>query len=385
MDARQDRIRGSVQNATESPQPDPESRRSPMAGRTTRKDSDFDPLGHAQLIPTSKFLRRHDNKGQRADGRLPQDLAGMQKLELPERTSGILLHPTSLPGPNGIGSLGLASYRFVDFLVRAQQTLWQILPLSPPGFGDSPYSAFCSVAGNPLLISLNQLVHVGDLLADETAGMSDADPRQVDYETVRDWKMPRLEQAAQRFLHTASGERRRGFDEFCQRHASWLDDYVLFMAIKEEFDRRAAAERYWGASWNAYWDKDIARREPAALERWRIELGDRPLVHRVWQYYFFEQWSALRQYANERGILLIGDMPIFVALDSADVWVNPQLFTLDEHCRNDWSPACHRTTSARRASGGATRSTTGTPCRRMVLPGGSGGFSAAGAGGRRAH
>ncbi len=162
----------------------------------------------------------------------------MQKLELPERTSGILLHPTSLPGPNGIGSLGLASYRFVDFLVRAQQTLWQILPLSPPGFGDSPYSAYCSVAGNPLLVSLNQLVHVGDLLADETTGMADADPRQVDYETVRDWKMPRLEQAARRFLHSASAERRRGFDEFCQRHASWLDDYVLFMAIKEEFDRR---------------------------------------------------------------------------------------------------------------------------------------------------
>ena len=102
------------------------------------------------------------------------------------------------------------------------------------------------------------------------------------------------------------------------------------MAIKEEFDRRAAAERYWGASWNVYWDKDIAQREPAALEHWRTAVGDRPLVHRVWQYYFFEQWTALRQYANQRGIVLVGDMPIFVALDSADVWVNPQLFTLDE-------------------------------------------------------
>jgi 4-alpha-glucanotransferase len=255
----------------------------------------------------------------------------MQKLELPERTSGILLHPTSLPGPNGVGSLGLASYRFVDFLVRAQQTLWQILPLSPPGFGDSPYSAYCSVAGNPLLISLNQLVHAGDLQADETAGMAHTDPHRVDYETVRSWKMPRLELAAQRFLQTASGERKRGFEEFCQRHACWLDDYVLFMAIKEEFDRRAAVERYWGASWNVYWDKDVARREPAALEHWRAAVGDRPLVHRVWQYYFFEQWTALRQYANERGIVLVGDMPIFVALDSADVWVNPQLFTLDEH------------------------------------------------------
>ncbi|MHB8862003.1 MAG: 4-alpha-glucanotransferase [Pirellulaceae bacterium] len=255
----------------------------------------------------------------------------MQKLELPERTSGILLHPTSLPGPNGIGSLGLASYRFVDFLVRAQQTLWQILPLSPPGFGHSPYSAYCSVAGNPMLISLNQLVHAGDLLNDETTGMAQADPSQVDYETVRDWKLPRLEQAARRFLRHASGERRQRFDEFCERHADWLDDYVLFMAIKEEFDRRAVAERVWGASWNTYWDKDIARREPSALERWQRKLEERLLMHRVWQYYFFEQWSALRQYANQRGIVLVGDMPIFVALDSSDVWVNPHLFTLDRH------------------------------------------------------
>ena len=120
----------------------------------------------------------------------------MQKLELPERTSGILLHPTSLPGPHGIGSLGRSSYRFVDFLVGAQQTLWQILPLSPPGFGDSPYSAFCSVAGNPLLISLSQLVHAGDLEAEDTGGMPLTDPCLVDYETVGPWKMLRLEKAA---------------------------------------------------------------------------------------------------------------------------------------------------------------------------------------------
>jgi 4-alpha-glucanotransferase len=138
------------------------------------------------------------------------------------------------------------------------------------------------------------LVHAGDLLADETAGM----PGRSSPGGLRDragWKMPRLEQAARRFLQTASAERRRGFDAFCQRHASWLDDYVLFMAIKEEFDRRAAAERFWGASWNAYWDKDIARREPPAIERWRRNLSDRLLVHRVWQYYFFEQWTALRR------------------------------------------------------------------------------------------
>lgn len=250
-------------------------------------------------------------------------------MELAERTSGILLHPTSLPGPNGIGSLGLASYRFVDFLARSQQTWWQILPLSPPGFGNSPYSAFCSVAGNPLLISLSQLVHVGDLQPDETAGWADMDPTQVDFERVPAWKMPRLEQAARRFLQQAAPERRRAFEEFCARHAGWLDDYALFMAAKEEFDRRAAAEHFWGASWNIYWDRDLAQRDPASLLRWQTRLADRTQLHRVWQYYFFEQWSALRQYANQRGIRLVGDMPIFVALDSTDVWVHPHLFALD--------------------------------------------------------
>ena len=190
----------------------------------------------------------------------------MQKLELPERTSGILLHPSSLPGPHGIGSLGRSSYRFVDFLVGARQSLWQILPLSPPGFGDSPYSAFCSVAGNPLLISLSQLVHAGDLAPDETGEMPATDPCHVDLRTrgrpgrCRGWKVRRA-----RFLQIPAGTRKRRFEEFCQRHANWLDDYVLFKAIKEEFDRRAAAARYWGASWNAYWDKDIALREPAAI------------------------------------------------------------------------------------------------------------------------
>jgi 4-alpha-glucanotransferase len=145
--------------------------------------------------------------------------------------------------------------------------------------------------------------------------------------------MPRLERAARRFLQQASVARRQAFDEFCARHADWLDDYALFMALKEEFDRRAAAQRFWGASWNAYWDKEVAHREPAALERWRTQLGDRPQLQQVWQYYFFEQWTALREYANQRGVLLIGDMPIFVALDSADVWVRPELFRLDGQLR----------------------------------------------------
>ncbi len=254
----------------------------------------------------------------------------MQKLEIPERTSGILLHPTSLPGPHGIGSLGPSSYRFVDFLVAAQQSLWQILPLSPPGFGDSPYSAFCSMAGNPQLISLNQLVQAGDLSPADLQGVPGTDESQVDFATLGPWKAQRLEQAARRFLQTATGDRRRRFEEFRHGQACWLDDYVLFMAIKEEYDRRAAAEQHWDASWNRYWDKEIAQREPAALRHWTHRVGDRPLLHCVWQYYFFEQWRAVRQYARERGVLVVGDMPIFVAPDSSDVWVNPQAFLLDE-------------------------------------------------------
>jgi 4-alpha-glucanotransferase len=253
----------------------------------------------------------------------------MQKLKVPDRTSGILLHPTSLPGPHGIGSLGPGCYRFVDFLVRAQQTIWQILPLSPPGFGHSPYSAFCSVAGNPLLISLSQLARAGDLNADDLTDLPDLDPCQVDYTALEPWKMLHLERAARQFLRSATGQRRQAFDEFCQRHADWLDDYVLFMAIKEEFDRRALEEHHWGASWNVYWDKDIALREPAAVRRWAEKVSDRARLYRVWQFYFFEQWSAVRNYANEHGILIVGDIPIFVALDSADVWVNPRLFAID--------------------------------------------------------
>ncbi|NLX53685.1 MAG: 4-alpha-glucanotransferase [Planctomycetaceae bacterium] len=257
----------------------------------------------------------------------------MHKLEFPERTSGILLHPTSLPGPHGIGSLGRSSYSFVDFLVAAQQSVWQILPLSPPGFGNSPYSAFCSVAGNPLLISLSQLMRAGDLAAADTSGMPSSDPCRVDFPQLVPWKMARLENAARTFLASANSSRRHRFEEFCQCHAEWLDDYALFMAIKEVFDQRAAAAGYWGSSWNRYWDKDIALREPQALERWKQQVADRAVLYRVWQYYFFEQWTALREYANERGILIVGDMPIFVALDSADVWVSPHLFTLDEQCQ----------------------------------------------------
>ncbi len=252
-------------------------------------------------------------------------------MELPTRASGVLLHPTSLPGPYGIGTLGAHAYRFVDFLVEAGQSLWQILPLGPVGFGASPYSTFCSVAGNRLLISLGQLVEQGDLRSSDLANAPFATNQPaVDYAALEAWKTPVLQLAAQRFLSSASAQRRAAYDDFCAQHAGWIDAYGLFMALKEHFDRKAAAEGYWGATWNTYWDKDIALREPAAVQRWRDKLSDRIELHRVWQFYFFQQWSALRRYANDRGVAIIGDMPIFVALDSADVWYAPSLFQLDQ-------------------------------------------------------
>jgi 4-alpha-glucanotransferase len=253
----------------------------------------------------------------------------MNRLSLSGRTSGVLLHPTSLPGPRGIGSLGPAAFRFVDFLVQAGQGVWQILPLSPTGFGNSPYSSYGALAGNPLMISVSELVQQGDLTAADRAGYASESLERVDYGRVMEWKVPRLEKAARHLLSGAHPARRARFEEFCQVHAEWLDDYALFMTVKTHFDRRAASESHWGATWNTYWDRDIAVREPAAVERWRSEHGEQLDLHRVWQFYFFEQWKAVRQYARERGVVLVGDMPIFVALDSADVWAAPRMFTLD--------------------------------------------------------
>ncbi len=246
------------------------------------------------------------------------------------RASGILLHPTSFPGPYGLGDLGETAYRFVDFLVEAKQTLWQVLPLGPTGYGDSPYASFSSFAGNPLLITLDKLVQAGDLTA---ADLSDVPPfpiDAIDYGWVIYWKIPLLEKAARHFLAKAKGKRRADFDTFCAAEAGWLDDFALFMAVKEHFDAKAKAEGIFGAMWSNYWDKDIALRRPEAVARWRQEQAEEIAVHKVLQYYFFQQWDALRTYANKQSIQIIGDIPIFVAPDSVDVWANRELFYLDE-------------------------------------------------------
>ena len=239
------------------------------------------------------------------------------------RTSGILLHPTSLPGGHGIGDLGQAAYRWIDFLVKSHQRLWQVLPLGPTGFADSPYACFSAFAGNPLLISLETLAQAGYLLSLDSVDMPAFPQHEVDYGTVIAYKTPLLHRAAERFLGDAPPEQRAAYHTFCVEHAHWLDDYALFMALKERFH---------GAIWYD-WDADIALRRPEALGRWADQVAGRTAVHKVLQFWFFEQWLAVKAYANEHGIQIIGDVPIFVAGDSADVWAHPDLFCLDERGR----------------------------------------------------
>ncbi len=236
------------------------------------------------------------------------------------RSSGILLHPTSLPGPFGIGDLGDDAYRFVDLLVEAGQRLWQVMPLGPTGYGDSPYQTLSAFAGNPLLISPARLVADGLLPADALTDVPTFPPNRVDYGWVISWKTTLLHHSFAHFQAHARAEQRARFEAFCRIHANWLDDFALFMALKSHFR---------GAPWNT-WPLPIRTHQPEAVAEWSARLSDAIEAHRYVQWLFFEQWDALHTYAHERGVHIIGDLPIFVALDSADTWANPDLFYFDE-------------------------------------------------------
>jgi 4-alpha-glucanotransferase len=250
-----------------------------------------------------------------------------------DRAGGILLHPTSLPGPHGIGDLGSAAHRFVDFLAQAGLSLWQVLPVGPTGYGDSPYASFSTFAGNPLLVSLERLIEDGSLQASQIEPPAFPDDR-VDFGRLIPWRLGLLDRAARRFLSTATGERRAAFERFCGTEKGWLDDYALFMAVKARFDERArSAGRSGSTAWNAWWDRDIATRERGALARWAREEAEAVAAVKVVQHWFFSQWTDLRVHAREHGIRIVGDVPIFVAPDSADVWAAPGLFLLDRDRR----------------------------------------------------
>jgi 4-alpha-glucanotransferase len=240
----------------------------------------------------------------------------------PPRSAGILLHPTSLPAPGGIGDLGPAAYAWVDALARTRQSWWQILPLGPTGYGDSPYATFSAFAGNPNLISPQLLVRDG-LLDDADFATESWPLDKVDYESVMPSKAGLTARAWENFQAGRGRNLRAAFEEFRRREAGWLDDFALFMALKEAHD---------GGTWYD-WPQELVLRQPAALQTARQELAEAIELHCFRQFLFSQQWQSLRQYARQRKVRLIGDVPIFVASDSADVWTNPDLFLLDERRR----------------------------------------------------
>jgi 4-alpha-glucanotransferase len=236
------------------------------------------------------------------------------------RCSGILMHPTSLPGPYGIGDLGEEAYRFVDFLAAAGQSYWQVLPLSPTGYGDSPYQGLSAFAGNPMLINPDRLVETGHLSAADLEEVPRFPDDRVDFGPVIRSKMALLDRAFARFRAQGSAEQRRALARFTDEQAYWLEDWALFMAVKEAHDLRPWEE----------WEPDIAARQPEAVARWQASLADEIDKQKYRQWQFFEQWLALKGYAHERGIRIIGDIPIYMAMDSADVWAHPHLWHFDQ-------------------------------------------------------
>lgn len=239
------------------------------------------------------------------------------------RGSGILLHITSLPGPHGIGDLGPAAHRFVEFLAMGGQKYWQILPLGHTGYGDSPYAAFSAFAGNPLLVSLEVLQRDGWLEASDFGQMPSFDPEAVDYGKLIPWKMGVLRAAFEHFEAKGEGALPNDVAQFYLMSADWLEDYALFMALKDHHQ---------GEPWDK-WEPGARRRDPEAIQRYRQDLAASIRFYRFVQYQFFRQFTSLKQAANQAGVAIIGDMPIFVAYDSADTWAHQSLFLLDRDGR----------------------------------------------------
>ena len=241
------------------------------------------------------------------------------------RESGILMHITSLPNPYGIGSIGKCAYEFVDFLCDAGQSYWQILPLCPTGYGDSPYQSFSTFAGNHYLIDLDMLIGEGLLNQEEADAVCwGKDECRVDYGCLYDNRSKLLHLAYERFSPDEA------FHKYVTDNADWLEDYALFMALKEKFH---------GKGWQD-WTMSLMLRIPEIMDSYREELADSIRFHYFLQYKFFQQWKALRSYANRKGIRIIGDVPIYVPLDSADVWANSHLFQLNESGRPKLVAGC---------------------------------------------
>lgn len=289
-----------------------------------------------------------------------------------KRSSGILAHPTSFPGKYGIGDLGRYAYEFIDFLHKGNQSLWQVLPLNPTGFGDSPYQSFSTFAGNPLLISPDILLDEGMISDDDLKNINfdySFDDTKIDYLETYKFKLAIFRKAFDTFKESPRFILKRlQFEKFCNENESWLEDYVLFTAIKNHFidkrkdvvinidadiyntkdidedifdyinfaqkntklTRHQINDYYYGAVWLS-WPNELKERDPCAIEKWRKRLEYEVYFHKFLQFEFFSQWLSLKKYANIHNIKIIGDIPIFVALDSADLWANKNLFMLDEN------------------------------------------------------
>ncbi len=239
-----------------------------------------------------------------------------------QRTSGILLHPTALPGPFKIGDFGEEAFRFIDFLAKAGQSVWQILPLGPTGYGHSPYNALSAFAGNPALIDLRQVAKDGDL-KHQHLDITIKKSLDLDFIQTHAATEGLLQEAGKQFFKQATDVRKEAFDSFCTDNVEWLEDFSLFMAIRENFARKAWFD----------WPDELRTRQPQALQHWQEKLSQSCLLYKYQQYIFSSQWNKIKHYANRNNIQIFGDIPIFVAYDSADVWANQLFFQLDDQGR----------------------------------------------------
>jgi 4-alpha-glucanotransferase len=239
------------------------------------------------------------------------------------RCSGLLLHITSLPSGHGIGDLGKSAHEFVEFLSLSRQKIWQVLPLGPTGYGDSPYQLFSAFAGNPLLIDLNALREQGLLSSQDLNAAIGLPDDHVEFGSVIKVKLGLLEKSAKAFFADTACTGRSSFEQFCRDNSAWLDDYSLFMACKSFFK---------DAVWSE-WPRELRQREETTLHEWREKLGAQIDIHRFAQYQFFRQWDELKNHCRRCGVRVMGDIPIYVAHDSADVWAHQKLFRLGDDSR----------------------------------------------------
>lgn len=241
-----------------------------------------------------------------------------------DRSSGILLHPTSLPGKYGIGTLGKEAYKFIDFLQKSNQKLWQIFPLGPTGYGDSPYQCFSSFAGNPYLIDFDLLIEANLLSQEDFNDIYFGNNEEyVDYGALYNNKYPLLKKAYNNFKNNYNESLKEPFETFKNENNSWLDDFSMYISLKNHFN---------GLPWNE-WEENIRSRNIDAINHYKNIISDEIEYQKFTQFLFFTQWNNVKKYANEKGIKIIGDIPIFVAADSADAWANPDIFLFDDELK----------------------------------------------------